>query len=225
MNNHEVLIKPVPAVVWCYVFALLAPELLLQLSENGLLNVTSSEGWRITAYERFSVRDDLLDFYRARGEIGWSQSYRLFSYVFLHQGFLDAIVSASILLAVGKFVAERIRIYEFLIFALLVPASSVFLMSAILDFRGFLTGGFASIMTFLGVYSHILWREMRAQHEPEWRAFRIPLALIFVMILFAGFFGWNWLWINEVLAFGIAFLLGFFLDQKGRFSLRGPSPN
>ena len=101
-------VNPLPPIVILLVVLIGAPELLIQLGENGLLGGPQGSDWRIVIADQYGFSNAAVFWMWETGQYPASLLVRFVSYIFVHANFVAALFSLVFVLALGKFVGERV---------------------------------------------------------------------------------------------------------------------
>jgi membrane associated rhomboid family serine protease len=147
---------------------------------------------------------------------------RLVSYPFVHLSPGNLLFSATILLALGKFVGEAFRWWAVLAVFFLSTIAGALAYTWLLPWiRTPLIGAWVPIFGLIGALSFILWHRLRNDGPRRWRAFSMIGMLMLFKLLFSPLFGWGWDVVAELPAFVTGFLLSYAVSPGGAQRLVG----
>lgn len=188
-NADAPLFNAVPPLVVVIAVLIGVIEVAFQLGEAGLIGGPAAVGWRLEITERFGLYTAALEWMWENGRYPLEHLLRLIAYPFLHQGGVDALLSAVFVLALGKFVAERMGNLTVTL-CFFVPAVFTGLAAAlILGPRVLLIGAWAPICGLIGALTWALFLQARATGGNPVQAFGLIGALAVIQAIFWGMFG------------------------------------
>jgi membrane associated rhomboid family serine protease len=154
------IIRPVargdrlPPQLWLTVGLMVAIELGLSAADRGLLG---EPGWRAWAVVRFAFWDML--FSGMAAPVYTAQPWAMFlTHAFLHSGFLHLAMNGVVLLALGKFVAERCGGWAMLLLFAVSAAAGGAAFGLIADTRAPMVGASGAVFGFIGLWQY--WEAM-----------------------------------------------------------------
>lgn len=213
-------VNQVPPAVVVLFLAIIGVEGLFALGQAGLIGGPAAVGWRLAALQDYAYFPAFLDFMMQTGQVSLNALKRFVTYPFVHASFMNAVVAAVMLLAIGKFVGEVMHgaalialffisaIVGALVFSLFAPAQMP------------LYGAYPSAYGFIGAYSYMLWVYLRHAGERQVTAFRMIGVLMGIQLLFSLFFDVGMMWVAELAGFVTGFALAPVLLPGGLSRLR-----
>ena len=220
-NLNASPINPIPPIILALVFAIAIIEAAFQLGAAGFVGGPAAVGWRLTAFQNFGFFDPLFDWMRQNNALPPDGVYRFVTYPLLHISAMHAVFACVMLLAIGKFVAERFKSLSVLtIFALSSIIAAGF-YSLVLDTRQPLLGAYPGIYGLLGAFTWILFMSYEKVGENRLKAFQLIALLLGLQLLFGAIGGNGGMeWVADLTGFVIGFLLSFALAPGGAARLR-----
>lgn len=183
------LFNSIPPVVVALALVIGLSETVLQLGQAGLVGGPGAVGWRIEAAERFG-------FYNAAAQYMWEtkqfhveQIWRFVTYPFLHHGVEDALFSAVLVLAIGKFVGERSHWAALLATFFGSAAFCALVAALVFGPQTLVIGAWAPVCGLIGALSWLLWLQGQASGQAPLRAFALIGGLGAIQLIFWLLFG------------------------------------
>jgi membrane associated rhomboid family serine protease len=209
-------INPLPMIVWVLVLPLIAMELMLSLSDAGMVGGAGGIGWRIQAVERFGLFPELLRYQWETGGAPHDELPRLLTYLLVHGSFTHALFAVVLTLALGKMVGEIFRWWAVLavVFGAAIAGGLVYGLM-IPGLRTQLIGAYPAVYGLIGAFTFILWVNLARRGANRYRAFGLIGALLFFQLVFAVLFGTNWDWVADVTGFVAGFLISIVVSPGG----------
>ena len=199
-------INPLPPVVVILVVLIAAVEAIFQLGEAGIIGGATGPAWRILIADQFGFANAAVYLMWDTGQYPADLLVRFVSYMFIHTGFVAALFSVVFILALGKFVGERVH---WLVFLLIFFGSGILAALAQAIVMGptmAMPGAGAASYGLIGALSWILFTEQRAAGQNGLRAFRLIAALGILLAVFSVMFGGHD-WFERVAGFAIGFVI------------------
>ncbi|WGI21602.1 rhomboid family intramembrane serine protease [Amylibacter sp. IMCC11727] len=209
-NADAAPINPLPQVVILLAVLIAVPEVIFQLGEQGLIGGPDGATWRIVIAEKYAFSNAAVFWMWDTGQYPFSVLIRFVTYMFIHANFVAALFSLVFVLALGKFVGERMSSASVL---------GIYLGSGILGallqalFNGptqAMIGGSAASFGMIGALSWILFSQQRASGDTGLKAFRLILQLAIFLGVMAYLFGGKG-WVDCVAGFCVGFPLAAIL--------------
>ena len=164
--------NPLPPVVVVLVILIGAIELMFQLGENGILGGQAGRGWRGSIAQQFGFINSVVYWMWDTGQYPIEQVLRFVSYMFVHNTFMAALFSVVFILALGKFVAERVSLPAFLAIFFGAGIMAAGLQAWVMGPDAAMLGAGAASYGLIGALSWILFTDQRAAGENGLRANR-----------------------------------------------------
>lgn len=188
------LVNPLPVVVVVLALVMGVAELAFQLGETGIIGGPRAIGWRGSIASTFGFSGNVAIWMWETRQFPLEHLMRFVTYPFVHVGFGDALFGVVFLLALGKFVGERVNTGAFLV----IYFGSAFLAAVgnavFLGPQGALLGADAPNYGLIGAFTWILIGDVRNEGEGPLKAFRLIGGLAVLHVIFYFVFGGNsWL--------------------------------
>lgn len=187
-------VNPLPPVVIVLALVMGVVELVFQLGEAGIIGGPQAIGWRGSIASTFGFSNNVAIWMWETGHFPPEHLMRFVTYPFIHVSFGDALFSIIFVLALGKFVGERV---SSLVFVLVFFGSGIIAALANTVFfgtQGALLGADASTYGLIGAYTWILFGRLQNEGEDAFQAFRLIGSLAVLHVIFYFIFGGNdWL--------------------------------
>ncbi|MHC0052413.1 rhomboid family intramembrane serine protease [Actibacterium sp. D379-3] len=208
-------INPLPPVVWLLALPIAAVELILSAGARGLIGGPAALGWRTGAIEDYGFFNVLFDRMLATGDVTAGGLLRLLSYAFINYSFTQTIFVIVFILALGKMVGEVFSTAAVvLIFAVSAIAGAV-AYGLILNDPHPLVGGYPAVYGLIGAFTFLLWVNLAARGDNQYRAFMLIGFLLGIQLLFRVLFGGSNDWLADVAGFATGFVLSFVVSPGG----------
>ncbi|MFC7703846.1 rhomboid family intramembrane serine protease [Plastorhodobacter daqingensis] len=201
--------NPMPPVVWLLVLPLAVIELVLQAGAAGLLGGPDAVGWRLSAMRSFGFFDTIFNWMLANLRFPPEHLLRLVSYSFIHTGFVHALFTIVLTLALGKMVGE---VWPGRVVALVWLAATVVGAVAyglLLNDPAPLVGAYPPVFGLLGAFTFLLWVNLAARGANKFRAFTLIGMLLLFRLVLGLFFDAGNGWVAELAGFATGFGLSF----------------
>lgn len=214
--NHNVSpFNAIPPVIVALVAVIVVIEVIFQLGASGLAGGAEAIGWRISAIERFGFFDQLFEWMRRTGQFPFEALIRFVTYPFLHYEAMHAIFAAVLLLAIGKFVAERYHVIAVLVIFFASSVAGALGYGFILNTQTPLIGAYPGVYGLMGAFTWSLFVSYEAAGENRLKAFQLIGMLIVLQLIFKliGDTGNDWL--GDLVGFIAGFLLAILLAPGG----------
>ena len=201
-----------PRFLWVIVGIMAVIELALGLSEAGYLG---SSNWRWPAFAIGAFWQPI--FSGGMGPLYPGQQVVMFvSHAFLHGGFIHAALNSVILLALGKFVAQRIGTLRTLLVLLLSAIGGGLAFGMIASSNAPMIGASGAVFGLIGVWQSWDLDMRRAAGLPLKPVFVAILGLAFANLLFFALLGGGLAWQAHLGGWLAGFLLAPYLDRRTR---------
>lgn len=214
--NHNVSpFNSIPPVIILLVAAIVGIELIFQAGASGLAGGPEGIGWRSTMAQSFGFSDALFEWMRRNATYPLNGLWRFITYPFIHYDAMHAIFGAVLLLAMGKFVAERFSI---------VAVLAIFFGSAIigalghaltLDQNGLLIGAYPAVYGLIGAYTWVLLTAYEQAGENRLKAFQLIGILVALQFLFNLIGGGGSDWVADLFGFAAGLAISIILSPGG----------
>ncbi|MEO0771765.1 MAG: rhomboid family intramembrane serine protease [Pseudomonadota bacterium] len=219
-GHDESPVNPLPPVVMVLVLVMAAIEGAFMLGARGILGGPDAVGWRLAAIQDYGFSARAVAWMWETGSLRGDFVIRFVTYPFLHAGFTHFIFAAVMLLAMGKFVGERMGqvallilffgscIFGALAYALIVP-----------DAPG-LIGAFPGVYGLIGGFTCLLWLRLGEVGAQQAHAFTLIGLLVGIQLVFGLLFGAGADWVADIAGFAAGFGMSFLLLPGAMVRLR-----
>lgn len=214
-DHTQPLFNALPPVVVALALAIFAVELMLSAGARGYVGGPEAVGWRVEAIREFAFVSQLVDYVIERQAWTTPELRRFVTYPFIHHSFTHMIFAVVFLLALGKLVGE---VFGNIAVLVVFFASSIF---GALVYAGLtsetrpLIGGYPGDYGLIGAFTFLLWVNLGAAGENQFRAFSLIGFLMGIQLLFAALFGSSNDWIADIAGFCMGFALSPLLAPGG----------
>ena len=213
-NHNASPVNSIPPAVLVLVGAIAAIEAIFQLGAIGVIGGASGIGLRSTMVERFGFFDPVFEWMRRSGTWPPAELLRFVTYGFFHYAAMHAIFAGVLLLAIGKFVAER---YSG------IAVVAIFLVSTIVGALGYglvlnenqLIGAYPGVYGLMGAFTYYLLVKYEAEGENRLKAFQLIGFLVAIQLFFKIAFGGANDWVADLFGFAAGFALSVVLAPGG----------
>ncbi|MEM9911177.1 MAG: rhomboid family intramembrane serine protease, partial [Pseudomonadota bacterium] len=121
-----------PPLVSAIAIVMVTLEVMFQLGARGLVGGPQAVGWRIATIQEYGFSNRALDWMIETGSLRLDYIYRLVTYPFVHLSFMHALFATAMILALGKFVGERMPQWALLVLFFGSAASGALIFGLIL---------------------------------------------------------------------------------------------
>ena len=184
-NHNASPFNALPPVAVALALAMVVIELALELAQNGYLGGAAGVGWRLEALQRYAFSGPLMEWMLAQpGRFSLDILWRFVTYPFIQGSFTHMAFSVVFLLALGKFVGERLSGMALFVTWL---GSAVFAALAYMVFTSTqipLYGGMPPAYGLVGAYTFLLWQRARQLRQSPVQAFQMVGFLVFIQLFF-----------------------------------------
>jgi len=209
-----------PPLISAIAIMIVAIELVFQLGARGLVGGPQAVGWRITAVQDYGFSNRALAWMVETGTLRLDYLYRFITYPFLHLSFMHALFATAMILALGKFVGERMPQWAVLILFFGSSALGALIFGLVLPEGPGLVGAYPGVYGLIGGFTCLMWLWLGQLGENQTRAFSLIGILLGLQLVFALMYGEDPTWIADVAGFVCGFLLSFILVPGGWRKLR-----
>ena len=199
--------NPVPPVIVALALVIGGIEVVFQMADRGLIGGPEGIAWRARAIERFGFYDPMFDRMVELGVYPLQGMIRFATYSFVHASFVHAAFAVVMILAIGNMAARIFSPVAVLIAMAAGAAGGAAMFGLVWATQQWLFGAYPAVYALLGLYTWVLWMYPGELSQSRAAAFRLIAALLFLQLVFAGFFGGG----QDIVADGTGFLIGFFL--------------
>ncbi len=206
MRQSQSPFNTIPPVALALVLVIAGLEIAFQLRLLGLAGGQGVDDWRQQTFDTWAFAPAVLEVLAERGaDPGLLK--RFVTYPFLHAGFMHALWTSVLLLALGKFVGEAYRPLPFIaiFFGAVIVGAVVYGLAAGRNFP--LIGAYPGIYGLIGAYTYLMWLTLGRMGENQFRAFTLIGILMGLTLIYSMLFGSSPWWIAEF----TGFVTGLFL--------------
>ena len=200
-------VNPIPPVVLALFIVILGVEVTVSLGAHGLAGGPTAVGWRLDALQRYAFSGEIFDWMVQTRRFPPEHLLRLISYPFVHANFTQALFAGVMLLALGKFVGERLGGLRALAIFVLSAIAAAVVFAVITDSPAPLIGAFPPVYGLIGAFTYMLWVHLGRTGERQLQAFRLIGLLMALQLLFGVLFGGDITWIADIAGFVAGFAL------------------
>lgn len=199
-------VNPLPQVVILLAVLLAVPEVVFQLGEAGIIGGPRGSAWRILIAEQYAFSNNALFWMWDTGQYPFDVLIRFVSYMFIHPNFMSTLFSIVFVLALGKFVGERMSSASVLVIYLGSGIFGALIQAVVTGPNNAMLGASAASFGMIGALSWILFLQQRADGANGLKAFRLILQLgIFLGVMAYLFDAVGW--VDCVAGFVVGFPL------------------
>jgi membrane associated rhomboid family serine protease len=218
-NHNAPPINAIPPVITLLVGLIAVIEIAFQLGASGMVGGRDAIAWRRDAVIAYGFADPLFDHMVQNRVLVLDGLKRFVTYPFIHVSAMHAVFAGVILLAIGKFVAERFNVW---VVVLIFFASAIFgasIYGLIIDTRVALVGAYPAVYGLLGAFTWSLFVGYGAKGENPLQAFQLIGLLLGLQLIFGIIGGGGSEWIADVAGFIAGFGISFAMAPGGRARL------
>lgn len=208
-------LNPLPPVVAALALVIFVVEVILAGGARGILGGPGAIGWRADALQDYAFYGQIFDMMLAHGTWPAEHLMRFVTYPFVHYGFTHALFVLVFLLALGKMVGEVFGPWALIAVFFGSAWVGAIAYAVLLDDPRPLAGGFPAVYGLIGAFTFILWTSLGRAGAPQYRAFTLIGALLFIQLVFGLLFGATNEWVAEVAGFATGFVLSFVVSPGG----------
>lgn len=210
----------IPPVVVAIAVIIGGIEIAFQAGAAGFVGGSAGVGWRIDAIERFGFFDPVFEWMRQTGNWPFEGLWRFVTYMFIHQSLMHALLASVLLLAMGKFVAERFAVSSVILIMVISAAFGALAYGFLADERFPLLGMYPAIYGLIGSFTFVMLLYYEAAGENRLQAFQMIGILVALQLIFSIMGGGPKDWIADIAGFVAGFSLSFVLAPDGMIRLR-----
>ncbi|MEL6644412.1 MAG: rhomboid family intramembrane serine protease [Pseudomonadota bacterium] len=200
-------INPLPAGVVLLALPMVLAELVLAAGAQGFVGGAEGVGWRLMALQQYAFFGPVFDLMLEAWQWPAEHVIRFVTYPFVHVGFTHMIMALVFLLALGKMVGDVFSSWAVIVVFFAAATVGALVFAIVTDDPTPLAGGYPAVYGLIGAYTFILWVQMGAVGEPQYRAFYLIGALLCIQLVFGLLFGTGQDWIADIAGFGTGFLI------------------
>ncbi|MEM6578337.1 MAG: rhomboid family intramembrane serine protease [Pseudomonadota bacterium] len=209
-----------PPLISAIAILIVGIELIFQLGERGLVGGPQAVGWRIAAVQEYGFSNRALAWMLETGTLRLDYLSRFVTFPFVHWSFMQTLFATAMILALGKFVGERMPQWAVLVLFFGSSALGALTFGLVLpDGPGFV-GAYPGVYGLIGGFTCLMWLWLGQLGENQTRAFSLIGVLLGLQLLFGLMYGEDPSWIADVAGFVSGFLMSFVLVPGGWQKLR-----
>lgn len=208
-------LNPLPPVVWFLALPIIAVEAMFNLGARGIIGGAGAVGWRLGAFEDYAFSGQVLDWMIATGRYPTEHMLRFVTYTFLHVSFTHALFVVVFILALGNMVGGVFRAWAVLLIYYASAIVGALAYGVFLDDPTPLVGGYPAVYGLIGAFTFLLWVNLSAVGENQYRAFTLIGFLLGIQLLFGLLFGGRNDWVADIAGFACGFVLSFVVSPGG----------
>ncbi|MEM8774197.1 MAG: rhomboid family intramembrane serine protease [Pseudomonadota bacterium] len=219
-HNDPAPFNALPPLIAAIALIIFGAELIFQAGARGMAGGPAAVGWRAEAIEQYAFSNRALAWMVDTGNWRFDFLSRFFTYPFVHVSFMHAAFATVMVLAIGKFVGERVTQWAVLVlfFGSSVVGAATF---GLLYPNGpGLIGAFPGIYGLIGGFTCLMWLYLGLVGENQARAFSMIGVLLALQLFFALLYGNDKTWVADVTGFVAGFAMSFVLIPGGWRMLR-----
>jgi membrane associated rhomboid family serine protease len=209
-NSDAAPVNPLPQVVILLAVLIAAPEVIFQLGEAGIIGGPMGATWRQAIANQYGFSNQGFFFMWETGQYPFSTLLRFVTYMFVDVNFVATLFSLVFVLALGKFVGERMPSSSVLAIFFGSGIGGAVIQALINGPSHAMLGASAASFGMIGALSWILFSQQRASGETGLKAFRLIGQLAVFLGVMAWVFGGNG-WVECLAGFCVGFPLAAFL--------------
>lgn len=221
MRKHKPF-NPVSPVVLALVGAMVLVELVLQAGERGLVGGPDAIGWRLELVRNFGFHQAVFDHILKGGKIEPKVIWPFLSYLFVPRGFPGLLVSAALILGMGKMISDRFSGVAVLVLFVSCGLAGALVFGVFSAPGGFpLIGAYPVFYGFIGTFTWIRVSDLRAEGNSILPAFSAIGMFVVFRGVFAIIYGLGNDWTADLAGVTTGFLLAYVLAPDGKDRIRG----
>lgn len=206
-------VNPLPVVVVVLALLIGAAEIVFQLGEAGMIGGPRAIGWRGSIASTFGFSNNVALWMWETRIFPPEHLMRFVTYPFVHVSFGGALFSVVFVLALGKFVGERVNALVFLLIFFGSAVIAALVNTMVLGTQGALLGAGAPSYGLIGAYTWILFGGLKEEGDGTLKAFRLIAGLAVLHVVFYFIFGGHD-WLSRAAGFAAGFALCAVLRPK-----------
>ncbi|MEL6958145.1 MAG: rhomboid family intramembrane serine protease [Pseudomonadota bacterium] len=197
----------VPLVPLAIVAACVLIEIVFQLAGRGIIGGDTAPAWRSNAWQDFAFAPAVVTEIFERGRGSFDLWKRFLTYPFFHVSGQHLIFAAVLMLALGKFVGEKLNPFAFAILFFVSSALGALVYGLISPRNVSLVGLYPGVYGLIGAYTYMMWLALGRMGENQLKAFQLIGVLMGLLLVYSMIFGTSPTWIAEVAGFVIGLTL------------------
>ena len=205
-NADAAPVNPLPQVVILLAVLLAVPEIVFQLGEAGIIGGPVGATWRQVIANKYGFSNQAMYLMWETAQYPFSTLVRFVSYMFVDINLIATLFSVVFVLALGKFVGERMSSLSVLVIFFGSGIGGAILQALFNGPNQAMLGASAASFGMIGALSWILFSQQRAGGDNGLKAFRLILQLAVFLGIMAYVFGGRG-WVDCVAGFAVGFPL------------------
>ncbi|MEO1140378.1 MAG: rhomboid family intramembrane serine protease [Pseudomonadota bacterium] len=218
--HEEHPVNPIPPLILAIAGVIVALELVFQLGSRGMAGGPAAVGWRSEAIRTYGFSNRALAFMIETGTVRLDYVLRFVTYPFVHGSLMHALFASVMVLAIGKFVSERIETWAVLVLFFVSCISGALAFGLIYPDGPGLIGAFPGVYGLIGGFTFLIWLRLGELGENQMRAFGLIGFLMAFQLIIGLLYEDGNTWIADVAGFVAGFALSFVLVPGGWTKLR-----
>ncbi|MCG6903340.1 MAG: rhomboid family intramembrane serine protease [Rhodobacter sp.] len=182
--HEEPPVNPLPPVAVLLAAVIVVIEVIFQLGARGLIGGPGAISWRRDALLQYGFSGPAFDRMIELGTWDADAVMRMFTYPFVHYGFAQVLFMAVLVLALGKWVAERLAQWTIPVIFVVSALFGALVYGLALNTPVVLVGGFPGAYGLIGAFTFLLWTNLADTGGPQGRAFLLIGALMGIQLVF-----------------------------------------
>jgi len=219
-NHNASPFNAIPFVVLLLVIVIGGIEIVFQLASMGYIGGNSGVGWRSVAVFQFGFLDANFEWMRTNRLYPINAMMTFVTYSFVHVEAMHAGFACVLLLAIGKFVAERFSAISVLIIFFAGSIFGALGYGLILNEHRQLLGAYPAVYALIGALTFILFTEYDKTGQNRLKAFRLIGVLVGLQLVFRVIGAGGNDWVADICGFVAGFLLSFVLAPDGKVRIQ-----
>lgn len=199
-------VNPLPPVVILLAVLLAVPEIIFQLGEASIIGGPEGAKWRQLIAKEYGFSNRAVHLMWETGQYPFSTLKRFVSYLFFDVNLVATLFSVVFVLALGKFVGERVSSLAVLLIFFGSGIGGATLQTLFNGPDQAMLGASTASFGMIGALSWILFSQQRIEGRSGFKAFRLILQLTVFLVIMAYIFGGRG-WVDCVSGFIIGFPL------------------
>lgn len=213
-------INALPPLIAAIALAIIGVEAVFQAGARGLAGGPEAVGWRIAAIEQYGFSNRALAWMLETGSWRLDFLSRFLTYPFVHGSLMHALFAMVMVLAIGKFVGERMAQWAVLILFFGSSVIGALVFGLLFPEGPGLFGAYPGVYGLIGGFTCLMWLYLGMAGENQARAFSMIGILLGLQLFFALLYGDDKTWVADVAGFVSGFFMSFVLLPGGWRLLR-----
>jgi len=218
--NHDAApFNAIPPLIVAFTAVIALIEARFQLGAQGIWGA-EGVGWRVDAITDFGFLAPVFDWMVQNRQFPPEHAMRIVTYPFIHYDAMHAIFACVLLLAMGKFVAERFAQTAVVLVLLISAIAGALAYGFLLDTERPLVGFYPAVYGLIGAYTFTLLLFYEESGQNRLQAFQLIAILVILQLLFNLIGGGGYEWVADIAGFIAGFLVSFAVAPGGSYRLR-----